>query len=542
MVEEFFQLFKTPWEMFREGQSYDVLLATQENVPENDAPLLVVFRAGRMSIDDRCGIRCKLAAPLKEPVSTPGGPLVIHGNTVLFETRLPTVLSAANGALAVRSSRAGQIVVRVGYDLFSEVRHLLTEGQSVAEAESPSLDLHIEMLRSWMIESGILFCEVPPVPAGFDFAVCLTHDIDFIGIRKHRFDHTLAGFLYRSLITSPAAFLRGKLTFKQLLKIWRAVASLPLVHLGLAKDFWLPFEWYLKVEKGLNPTYFLIPFRNRPGTKVPAKNPSRRASSYGIDDVQDWIKRLEAEECEVGVHGLDAWHDPILGKAEFEALKSVTSQKEIGLRIHWLLREEQSFRVMEDAGYAYDATVGYNETVGYKAGTTQAYKPLSATKLIEVPTHIQDGALFYGTRLGLSENEAWRRCERLIENAERLGGFINIIWHDRSHGPERFWGEFYVRLVTHLRTLRTWFASAGTIASWFRARREISFSSSEAGAIVLRAGLAQRIEPAVSVKIYNRLRFNSVETCKWDGAEPFILSPLADGGESDSRVRVAAAA
>jgi hypothetical protein len=298
----------------------------------------------------------------------------------------------------------------------------------------------------------------------------------------------------------------------------------------------------LKVEKGLNPTYFLIPFRNRPGTKVPAKNPSRRGSSYGIADVKDWIKCLEAEGCEVGVHGLDAWHDTVLGKEEFEALQRVTGQNEIGLRIHWLLREEQSFRVMEDAGYAYDATVGYNETVGYKAGTTQVYKPLSATKLLELPTHIQDGALFYSTRLGLSENEAWRRCERLISNAQRFGGLINVIWHDRSHGPERFWGEFYVRLVTHLRTFRTWFASAGKIASWFRARREISFSSSDAGAIVLRAGLGQRIEPAVFVKIYNRSRVNPVETCTWSGEEPFILAVLAGGGESNSRERVAAAA
>jgi hypothetical protein len=238
VVEEFFQLFKTPWEMFREGRSYDVLLAAQEDVPENDARLLVIFRAGKTSIDNLLGITCKSAGMLKGSVSTAGGTLAIHRNAVLFETKLPTLLRAADGAVAVRSgSQACQNIIRVGYDLFSEIRHLLTEGQSVANADSPSLELHIELLRSWMIDAGIVFCEVPPVPAGFEFAVCLTHDIDFIGIRNHRFDHTLAGFLYRSLITSPAAFLRGKLSLKRLLKVWGAVASLPFVHLGVAKDF-----------------------------------------------------------------------------------------------------------------------------------------------------------------------------------------------------------------------------------------------------------------------------------------------------------------
>jgi len=34
VVEEFFQLFKTPWEFYREGRSYDVVVVTADEVPD----------------------------------------------------------------------------------------------------------------------------------------------------------------------------------------------------------------------------------------------------------------------------------------------------------------------------------------------------------------------------------------------------------------------------------------------------------------------------------------------------------------------------
>ena len=74
--------------------------------------------------------------------------------------------------------------------------------------------------------------------------------------------------------------------------------------------------------------------------------------------------------------------------------------------MHWLLRDANTASALEQAGYAYDPTVGYNETIGYRNGTTQVFRPLGAQTLLELPLHIQDGALFYPQRLDLSEPEA----------------------------------------------------------------------------------------------------------------------------------------
>ena len=39
-VAEFFELFKTPWEFCRPGKRYDVLLCSNDRIPENDAASL----------------------------------------------------------------------------------------------------------------------------------------------------------------------------------------------------------------------------------------------------------------------------------------------------------------------------------------------------------------------------------------------------------------------------------------------------------------------------------------------------------------------
>jgi hypothetical protein len=177
----------------------------------------------------------------------------------------------------------------------------------------------------------------------------------------------------------------------------------------------------------------------------------------------------------LGVHGIDAWHSVEKGRAELARISEVAGQTAIGIRVHWLLHDRNTASVLEEAGYDYDSTEGYNETIGYRSGTTQVFRPLGAKTLLELPLHIQDGALFYPKRLDLSESQAEKGCGQLIENATRLGGVLTVLWHDRSHGPERFWGQFYVRLVDRLKSSNAWFATAAQAVSWSRRRRSVRF-------------------------------------------------------------------
>ena len=521
VVEEFFELFKTPWELYQPDRSYDVVVATADEVPDVDAGLLVLYGAETRTIDARHGIVAG-AQHRGASIDCEGTPLPIYGELLTFaESRTGTpCVTSPSGIAGLRIRRADSTVIRLGYDLFSEVQFLLSAGQPVEQAHTPTLDLHISMLRKWILDAGIPLLEIAPTPPGTDFLVCLTHDIDFVGIRRHCFDHTMWGFLYRSTVGAVRNVFRRRLSIARLMKTWRAAASLPFVYLGWAKDFWEPFEWYLQVERNLPATYYLIPFKHRPGDRVPGARGARRATAYDVTDLQHWTAALMKEGCELGVHGIDAWNDVEKGRDELERIAAVTGQPNVGVRMHWLLRDAHTPVVLERAGYAYDATAGYNETVGYRNGTTQVFRPLGAQTLLELPLHIQDGALFYPQRLDLSEPEAEKRCSELILRAQALGGVLTVLWHDRSHGPERFWGDFYIGLVRTLKSANAWFCTAGQAVGWFRQRRAVRFERVEHARgerIRLRyEGVA--IQPPLRVVLHRPAGQDGAADLPWDGS------------------------
>jgi hypothetical protein len=515
-VVELFELFKTPWEFHCSGHAYDVVVATVEPSPEIDANLLLVYgcfnRSAQFVVAEHTSVTRVL--------SVPQGKLPIYGELGTFaECEDGACCRTVNAEVAgFKSQTHGQTVIRLGYDLFDEVRFLLETGQPVEHAATASLDVHIQMLREWIVGSGLPLMEVLPCPAGHRFIVCLTHDIDFVGIRRHRFDHSACGFLYRATVGALRNFLRGRLSRRHLLKSWSAAASLPFVYAGWAKDFWEPFGWYQEVEKDIPTTYFLIPFKRRAGEKVPGPHPSRRASAYGIDDIRGEILPLLASGCEIGVHGIDSWHNPERGREELAAVAGGTGQPCRGIRMHWLLRDRNTPAALERAGYEYDSTFGYNETIGYRAGTGQVFRPWGAKTLLELPMHIQDGALFYPQRLDLSEADAEQRCRELIDQSSRFGGVLTLLWHDRSHGPERFWGGFYAHLLGELRGLNPWFGSGEQVTGWFRKRRAVRFERlSESGARPLRVRCdGTEIGPPLVIRRYEPGgRFTDTP---WDGS------------------------
>jgi hypothetical protein len=155
----------------------------------------------------------------------------------------------------------------------------------------------------------------------------------------------------------------------------------------------------------------------------------------------------------------------------------LTGVSEIGVRMHWLYFDRQSPAFLENAGAAYDSTIGYNQTVGYRAGTTQVYKPLEASRLLELPLHAMDTALFYPAYLGLSPSEARTLLGRMADNSARHGGCLTINWHDRSVAPERLWDASYRDLVQDLKNRGAWFSTAGQAVSWFRKRRSVVFEA-----------------------------------------------------------------
>ncbi len=508
VVREFFELFKTPWEFYRPKQLYDALVCTGDSEVDETAPLVLFYAGRKTHFDDKHNIETGDQRARSCIVLYQGNRVPLYGDTITFSGRGNFLLTDEDSRQCVAYlERAGaRVLVRIGYDLFGEVRALLAVGQPPTNASTPAMELHIAFLRDLITSNGVSLLEIPPVPDGYRLIACLTHDIDHPSIRRHKWDHTTFGFLYRAIFGSLRNLVRGRISVRGLIANWTAAVKLPLVHLGLAKDFWREFDVrYLELEKGVPSTFFVIPFRNRPGKTAHGPAPAFRAVRYGGLDVANSIKKLLNAGSEVGLHGIDAWVDSSTGREELEEIRRLTGVSEIGVRMHWLYYDQQSPVTLEKAGAVYDSTIGYNETVGYRAGTTQVYKPLDANRLLELPLHAMDTALFYPAYLGLSPRDARTLLGRMMDNAIRFGGSVTINWHDRSIAPERLWDACYRDLIQDLKSRGAWFSTAGQAVSWFRKRRSARFETDSSARGGVRTALAADQEdnlPGLRLRIH----------------------------------------
>ena len=493
VVREFFELFKTPWRFHVTGARAQILLCVGREVPADAAALIVVFAGEVIPSDQNAGGVCDSKT---EPClfQNDGAEWPIYGRRLIDSSSQKIVFR--------RGHVNGRAFVRVGFNLFAEIRHLLTAGQPVEHAAAPTLERHISFLRELILSHGLPLVEIPPRPAGHEFIACLTHDVDHVGIRNHLFDHTMFGFLSRATIGSVLDVAREKKTFSQLVTNWLAALKLPLVHLGLAKDFWYQFDRYVELENGVASTFFVIPKKGEPGLDARGNRPAKRAASYDARSLKDILRGLKKSGKEIGVHGLDAWRDAAAGREEKNIVSELTGATESGVRMHWLYFDRQSPVALEKAGFTYDSTVGYNQTVGYRAGATQVFKPLATENLLELPMHVMDTALFYPSYLNLSPKQAEEKIRPLLADAAQFGGVLTGNWHDRSVAPERLWDGTYRWLLDEFKTQGAWFATAAQTVAWFRKRRAATFDATVAGQIKIKSVGDTGSLPALRVRIY----------------------------------------
>ena len=439
-------------------------------------------------------------------------------------------------SLEVRATRP---LLRIGYDLFKEVRYLLNAGQPAANAGSATLDLHIALLRDLITKSGIPVVEIPPVPEGHSFIICLTHDIDHPVLRNHCCDHTMVGFLYRATIGTAINVCRRRKSLRDLCINWAAALKLPFIYLGMARDFWRGFDRYVEMEAGLASTYFVIPTRNYPGRPIAGNGVSRRAARYDVTDVKPQLQKVISSGSEVGLHGIDTWVDSVKGREERDRVTQTLGTTVTGVRMHWLFFDGKSPAVLEQAGFSYDSTVGYKETVGYRAGTAQVYRPLGAANLLELPLHVMDTALFYPDFLNLTDEEAWQVVGRLIDDLGRFGGALTINWHDRSIAPERLWDGFYLRLLQELKSRGAWFATAAQAVSWFRKRRSAVVESApvEDGRIRIKASVGWDGKlPGLRVRVHKSKSWNDAEGTPAQSSPAFVDIALKETVDTEIKL------
>jgi hypothetical protein len=504
VAAEFFELFKTPWEVAVPGRKYRVLLSTDHAAQEFDADLLLAYGTALHASDDHAGVSVETDNG-SALVEWEGLTFPLYTGATVFEGNQDTGMLKVRGRdLDYRYQSQRRTTWRIGYNLFCEVHYLLAQGQPSSFALTPTLELHIALLRRLLLQSGVSFVEVPPKPGKYEFACCLTHDVDFFGITRHKWDRTMAGFVYRGTIGTLLGVIRGRRTIAEATRNFLAVLSLPFVFAGLGRDFWQPFEDYAAADGDRGSTYFLAPFKKLPGVAPDGTTDRVRGVPYAVSDIKREIASARAPRTEFALHGIDAWRDVKSGRAEIAQLTNATGSQGVGVRMHWLYFSSESTEVLEAAGFDYDSTCGYNDAVGFKAGTSQVFRPLGRSKLMELPLSIMDSAMFYPGRMEMTREAALQLCRRIVDHARRFGGTLVINWHDRSLAPERLWNRGYRELLSEVETGgQAWFATAAEAVEWFRWRRSISFRTDPASnEVVIETAATGSTLPGARVAIH----------------------------------------
>src|SRR5215468_5405584 len=118
VIREFFELFKTPWEFYKDRRHYDVIVCSGSSpkLPIAAAKLLIVYAGGETHCDDKRNIRIESQRRTID-LSYRGRRLPIYGNAVTFQQAPTFLLEGADCKAAAYLHCSGDTAfARVGYD------------------------------------------------------------------------------------------------------------------------------------------------------------------------------------------------------------------------------------------------------------------------------------------------------------------------------------------------------------------------------------------------------------------------------------------
>jgi peptidoglycan/xylan/chitin deacetylase (PgdA/CDA1 family) len=314
----------------------------------------------------------------------------------------------------------------------------------------------------------------PVWPDNAEFAVCLTHDVDFVSSAsvRHNLRDTIRtvraqlkaddpGTQYPEMTVGPVAAMK---------RFVRGAGA--IIQSALTRDDPLHcYERWLELESRYDATstFFFMPDENT--------NPHATDNAYRYDDiirfdskecrVADFIRALDERGWEIGLH--PTWYT-FDNTAELNRQKrqidNVLDHDVRTVRQHYLhYHPARTPRVHEAAGFEFDSTIGFNNHVGFRYGTSwpfQCYDIEADEQLsiVEVPLTAQDGPFFAPSALGADADLAFEYVQHLTENVRAVGGVLTLNWHPSTIANDRRF-EFYERALSYLSDQPAWF---GTIA------------------------------------------------------------------------------
>ena len=247
----------------------------------------------------------------------------------------------------------------------------------------------------------------------------ISHDIDHITVFEHLFkDAIIPKFMTRMHIE----LFSGKISMREYLLRWADFFKNKWQNVDELITFNnihnIPSSFFIAVNKGIGLNY------------------SNSAALL-------WIEQMKNRQCEIGIHGIEFDKLDAIRK-EHDLFANLTKSGSFGLRMHYVRNNEQTYDLLEKAGYRYDST-------------EYAFKnPYRIGKMWEFPFQIMDGWVIENGKKwqSLDLSKSREKTISLIEKAQEQNlEYLGIDFHDRyfSHSFKT-WLEWYMWLVEYLKS------------------------------------------------------------------------------------------
>lgn len=316
-------------------------------------------------------------------------------------------------------------------DLAEMVRAAMggSEGSSAPE---PALETRIlaflAELERTSIEKDGYFIRKARWPENASYASCLTHDVDNI---EQPLGHLMETRKRFSLSDFILAVLRIRSVYDNL----SYVAS-------------------METKRGYHSSFYFL------------------SAHYNLSSVSRTARRLFGNGWDIGLHGDFGTHDSPSEMAKARSRFELgTGIKPKGLREHYLRFDYgKTWKIVEDAGFSYDTTVGNREKLGFRLGLCTPFHPpgegWTSLATLELPLVLMDTTLW--GYLKRNESQGMSDFQKLKGEVAAVGGLLTILWHQEAVRMRG--GRIYPSLLDELWKDRCFVASGVEIANWWNSR------------------------------------------------------------------------
>lgn len=304
---------------------------------------------------------------------------------------------------------------------------------------SKTVDKHVytsPYASNFIYENGFR----PFYPDGKKFAVCVSHDIDYL--------FTSPFGIYPRLREVGKHILRGQ---------WPKAAR--YVNPKMNPRYTIDDLLEIGKKYGIRSSYYFL-----------ALEEGEEDYNFDVRSISKLLAKIRESGNEIGLHGgHEAFCNKDVLNKEKERLENAAGISVTGYRNHFLRFHSTTWELLHDAGFTYDTTFGFPDFAGFRNAFCYPFFPSHAFgrnsgQLLELPLLAMDATFIYHLRW--DEERTLRHVMGLIDQVRAVNGVMTILWHNTCLWSP--WDKIYNEILKYCYAHDPWFATGEELIAWWR--------------------------------------------------------------------------